>query len=77
MNNNKVKNEKSYIKIIDETTTEDYLKLQNSNDILGYFLLFGLIIMKDLFCFSITVWFLQKNHKLKGLLMNWFFFFRK
>ena len=45
MNNDKVKNEKSFIKVIDETTTEDYLKLQNSSDILGCFLLFGLFIL--------------------------------
>lgn len=45
MNNDKVKNEKSFIKVIDETTTEDYLKLQNSSDILGYILLFGLFIL--------------------------------
>lgn len=45
MSNDKDKGEKSYIKVIDDTTTEDYLKYQNSTDILGYFFLFGLFVM--------------------------------
>ena len=39
------KNEKSYIKIIDDTVTEDYLKYQNTSTIVIYVFLYLLFVM--------------------------------